>query len=142
MMWQTYLRPTSLEEALEMLHQFAGQARLVAGGTDVIVELQRGIKPTTTLIDITGLQDLKYVRFDGNILTLGALTTHNDVVASQECIQYALPLAQACWEVGAPQIRTRATLAGNLVTASPANDTISPLIALGAEVVLTRKTSE
>src|SRR5438876_12114115 len=76
MMWQTYLRPTSLEEALELLHQFAGQARLVAGGTDVIVELQRGVKPTTTLIDITGLQDLKYVRFDGNTLALGALTTH------------------------------------------------------------------
>ena len=59
MMWQTYLRPTSLEEALEMLHQFAGQARLVAGGTDVIVELQRGVKPTTTLIDITAQINLR-----------------------------------------------------------------------------------
>ncbi len=135
-MWQTYLRPTSLTETLELLHQFSGQARLVAGGTDVLVELQRGVKPTTTLIDITALHDLKSIRVEGDYLSLGALTTHNDIVASAECVQYALPLAQACWEVGAPQIRTRATIAGNLITASPANDTITPLMALGAEVVL------
>ena len=135
-MWQTYLRPTRLEEALELLHRYAGDARLIAGGTDVLVELQRGVKPTTTLIDITGLQDLKSIRVEDEYLFLGALTTHNDIVASADCVQYALPLAQACWEVGAPQIRTRATIAGNLVTASPANDTITPLMALDAEVVL------
>lgn len=135
-MWQTYLQPTSLEELLHLLQQHAGQARLIAGGTDVLVELQRGVKPTTTLIDISAVSDLKYMRFDGQSFTLGALTTHNDVVASPECVQAALPLAQACWEVGAPQIRNRATIAGNLVTASPANDTITPLMALDAEVEL------
>ncbi len=135
-MWQTYLRPTSLEEALALLHEFAGQARLVAGGTDVLVELQRDVKLTKTLIDITALDELKYIRFEGDYLSLGALTTHNDILASPPCVQYALPLVQACWEVGAPQIRTRATIAGNLITASPANDTITPLMALDAEVVL------
>ncbi|GAC1391894.1 MAG: hypothetical protein NVS4B11_17240 [Ktedonobacteraceae bacterium] len=141
-MWQTYLRPTRFEEALELLHRFAGQARLVAGGTDVLVELQRGVKLTQTLIDITALHDLKHIRLEGGYLALGALTTHNDVVASADCVQYALPLAQACWEVGAPQIRTRATIAGNLVTASPANDTITPLMALDAEVVLISTTGK
>lgn len=134
-MWQTYLRPTSLEEALHLLHQYAGQARLVAGGTDVLVELQRDRQNIQTLIDISGLSDLKYVHFTDERLYIGALATHNDVVASP-CLKHAFPLAQACWEVGVPQIRTRATLAGNLVTASPANDTITPLMALGAEVVL------
>jgi xanthine dehydrogenase iron-sulfur cluster and FAD-binding subunit A len=135
-MWQNYLQPGSLEEALQMLQRLNGQARLVAGGTDVLVELQRGVKPTRTLIDISTIHDLKYIRHEGEYLYLGALATHNDVVASAACVEHALPLAQACWEVGAPQIRTRATLAGNVVTASPANDTITPLMALDAEVVL------
>src|SRR6266487_525898 len=135
-MWQNYLQPGSLEEALELLHQLNGQARVVAGGTDVLVELQRGVKPTRTLIDISAIHDLKYIRHEGEYLFLGALATHNDVVASAACVEHALPLAQACWEVGAPQIRARATLAGNVVTASPANDTITPLMALDAEVVL------
>ncbi|GAC1432078.1 MAG: hypothetical protein NVSMB54_27670 [Ktedonobacteraceae bacterium] len=141
-MWQTYLRPTSLTEVLELLHRFAGQARLVAGGTDVLVELQRGVKATTTLIDITALHDLKSIQAEAGYLSLGALTTHNDIIASANCVQYALPLAQACWEVGAPQIRTRATIAGNLVTASPANDTITPLMALDADVVLVSTTGK
>src|SRR6266567_1617160 len=133
-MWQNYLQPGSLEEALELLHQLNGQARVVAGGTDVLVELQRGVKPTRTLIDISAIHDLKYIRHEGEYLFLGALATHNDVVASAACVEHALPLAQACWEVGAPQIRARATLAGNVVTASPANDTITPLMALDAAV--------
>ena len=136
MLWQHYYQPSSLDEALQLLQQHAGSARIVAGGTDVLVELQRGVKPTTTLIDITRLHELKYVRHAGGMIQIGGLATHNDVIASDACVQYALPLAQACWEVGAPQIRTRATIAGNLITASPANDTITPLMALGAEVVL------
>jgi len=135
-MWQTYERPTSLAEALDLLHHYGAQARIVAGGTDVLLELQQGIKPTSTLIDVTALRDLKYQRVEDGFLHLGALTTHNDVLRSQACRQYALPLVQASREVGAPQIRARATLVGNVITASPANDTISPLMALGAEVVL------
>ena len=141
-MWQTYFQPTSVEEALELLQQYAGKARIVAGGTDVLVELQRGVRPTTTLIDITALCDLKYMREENGYILLGALTTHNDVIASSTCVQRALPLAQACWVVGAPQIRNRATVVGNLVTASPANDTITALTALGAELVLVRRGSE
>jgi xanthine dehydrogenase iron-sulfur cluster and FAD-binding subunit A len=141
-MWQHYFQPTTLDEALALLAEHAGRARIVAGGTDVLVELQRGVKPTDTLIDITALRELNYVRLDVGRLQIGGLATHNDVIASQACVRHALPLAQACWEVGAPQIRTRATIAGNLITASPANDTITPLMALDAEVVLTSTAGE
>jgi carbon-monoxide dehydrogenase medium subunit len=135
-MWQTYKQPTSLAEALELLEHHRESARIIAGGTDVLIELQRGVKPTSTLIDITRLNELRYLRRSATHLHLGALATHNAVLASPNFQQAALPLVQACWEVGAPQIRNRATIAGNLITASPANDTITPLVALNAELVL------
>ncbi|MBA3471542.1 MAG: FAD binding domain-containing protein [Herpetosiphonaceae bacterium] len=141
-MWQTYLQPTTLAETLQLLEQHAGAARLVAGGTDVLVELSRGIKPTATLIDLSRLEQLKYIRQHDGTIQIGGLATHNDVVAAAACVEGALPLAQACWEVGAPQIRTRGTVAGNLITASPANDTITPLLALDAAVVLASAAGE
>jgi xanthine dehydrogenase iron-sulfur cluster and FAD-binding subunit A len=135
-MWQEYFQPQALDDALALLARYGEDARIVAGGTDVIVELSRGIRPTSTLIDVTAIPGLRHVALTDGRISLGALTTHNDVVASPLCRQRALPLAQACCEVGAPQIRTRGTIAGNLITASPANDTITPLVALDAEIVL------
>ena len=141
-MWHAYHQPASLPAALDLLAHYRGSARIVAGGTDLIIEAQRGVRPTTTLIDISRIHDLRYVRADGDRLTLGGLATHNDVLASPLCRAHAVPLVQACVEVGAPQIRTRATVAGNLVTASPANDTITPLMALGADLVLASASGE
>ena len=135
-MWERLLQPRTVAHALELLAGHGSAARIVSGGTDVLVELQRGVKPTATLIDVTALKELRYVRDDGGWIAIGGLATHNDVLASAACRERALPLVQACAEVGAPQIRTRATIAGNLVTASPANDTIVPLIAMGAQLVL------
>ncbi|MDQ3540834.1 MAG: FAD binding domain-containing protein [Chloroflexota bacterium] len=138
--WDEYYQPTTLDAALHLLAGFVqhgGGARVVAGGTDVLVELSRDIKPASTLIDISRITELRGIRLDGDMIELGGLTTHNDVIASQLCVDGALPLAQACIELGAPQLRNRATIAGNLVTASPANDTISALIALDASLVLT-----
>ena len=136
MWWQQVLQPRSLDEALALLATADEHTRIVAGGTDVLVELQRGVKPARTLLDISKLAELKYVREDAGTIELGGLATHNDVLASRECVAHALPLVQACAEVGAPQIRTRATIAGNLVTASPANDTIAPLVVLDATIEL------
>ncbi len=136
MLWQHYFQPTSLDEALALLAEHGGAARIVAGGTDLVVELGRGIRPTATLIDITRVQELAGIAERDGAIVIGALTTHNDVIGSARCRAALRPLAQACLEVGAPQLRTRATVAGNLVTASPANDTIAPLVALGAFVVL------
>jgi carbon-monoxide dehydrogenase medium subunit len=134
--WQTYHQPPTLDEALRLLAEMGSRARVVAGGTDLIVELSRNVKPTSTLIDITRIDDLRGIRDDGDAIVLGALATHNDVIASSLCVESALPLAQACIELGAPQLRSRATVAGNLVTGSPANDTISALIALDASLTL------
>ena len=134
--WETYHQPTTLADALDLLAMHGASARIVAGGTDVMVELSRGVRPTDTLIDITRIPELRGIATDDQTIRIGALATHNDVISSDLCVRDAFPLAQACLETGAPQLRTRATVAGNLSTASPANDTISALMALDASLVL------
>ncbi len=137
-MWQTYYAPHSLNEALDLLVEYREEGpRIVAGATDLIVEIERGLHLPKIVIDISRIAGLDTITLDEqNRIHLGPLVTHNQVVHSKLCVDRAFPLVQACWEVGAPQIRNRGTVAGNLLTASPANDTITPLWALDATVTL------
>lgn len=135
-MWDTYIQPRTLDEATQLLAQYGADARIINGGTDLLIEIERKIRAPKILIDISRVPGLDTIVEDGDYIRLGPSVTHNQVVGSELVRRLAYPLARACWEVGAPQIRNRGTIAGNLVTASPANDTIVPLWAMGAEVKL------
>ena len=137
-MWQTYYLVTEVEQALALLAEHGPQARIMAGATDLLNELERHVRPgVSVIVDISNVPGLATVEINAaGEIQLGALVTHNQCVAAPLIVERAWPLAQACWEVGAPQIRNRATVAGNLITASPANDTITPLLALDAAVTL------
>ncbi len=143
-MWHDYHSVTSVDEVLEILADRGERARIVAGATDLILEMERGVrKGIDTLVDITRIPGLSEIVLDEDgILHLGPMVTHNHCVSSKLIVEQAFPLARAAWEIGAPQIRNRGTVAGNLITASPANDTIPPLMALDAKVVLRSRQGE
>ena len=145
-MYSFYLSPTTLDEVLALKAQHGEAARIIAGGTDLLIELQRGGRRVESaedgslvapgVIDLTRVPGLADIAESDGWLHLGPLVTHNQCVASPRVVEHAFALARACWEVGAPQIRNRATIAGNIITASPANDSIVPLLALGATVTV------
>ena len=140
-MYRFYRSPRTLAEALALKAEYGDQARIAAGTTDLLLEIERGVRRAPDggapgLIDLTRIPGLADIRLEDGALHLGPLVTHNQCVASPLVVAHAFPLARACWEVGAPQIRNRGTLAGNIITASPANDAVVPLLALDATVTV------
>lgn len=140
-MYRFYTSPTTLTQALQRKAELGDAARFIAGGTDLLIEMERGSRTAPdgsplVLIDLTRIPGLAEIWEEDDALHLGPLVTHNQCVTHPLVVERAFPLARACWEVGAPQIRNRGTVAGNLVTASPANDTIVPLLALDAMVTV------
>jgi carbon-monoxide dehydrogenase medium subunit len=130
---EAYYRPRTIRQAVRLLHAGGKRARIVAGGTDVIVEADPSIR---TLVDITQL-GLSYIRKAGNAWSIGATTTMAELEDSAAIRGLAGGiLAKAAAACGSVQMRNMATLGGNLANASPAADTAPPLLALEASVVL------
>jgi CO/xanthine dehydrogenase FAD-binding subunit len=106
-----------------------------AGGTDLLVQMRRG-ESCSNVIDITGIDDLKGILEKDGLITIGAASTHNHISANLIIKSQAGSLATACGWVGSPAIRNMGTIGGNLVNASPAGDSLAPLLIHDAVAVL------
>ena len=133
-MWQEYLFPASVQEALEMLVSYKGEARIVAGGTDLILELKEGKRRVKALVDITRIPGLDEIELKEGMIVLGAGVTHRQAWESSLVRERAAVLAEACHAIGSPQIRNVGTIVGNVVNAQPAADAAIALTALEAEL--------
>lgn len=124
----------SLEDALSILHDRAGKIKPIAGSTDAIIQLKEGSLQTNELLDVSNLRELRYIRREGSVVRIGALSTYSDIIESAVLNSSCRMLVEASRMIGSLQIQNRATIGGNLGNASPAGDTIPPLYALDANV--------
>jgi carbon-monoxide dehydrogenase medium subunit len=131
-----YARPASLAEAVSLLDRLGPEARLLAGGTDLIIRLRDGTLRPSVVVDVKRVAELRPgIREAGDRLVIGATTVMTDIMADPRIRRDFTALAEAAAVVGSVQIRNRATLAGNLCNASPAADTAPPLLVYDATVV-------
>lgn len=135
----TYLVPQTLSEALALLSEHAGHSKPIAGGTDLMVELRSGdekLREMEFVLDLANLAELRGISRAGDLVTIGAMATLDNVARSPAVLAAAAMLAEASASVGAQQIRNAATIGGNVCNAAVAADTLSPLAALDARVTL------
>lgn len=132
----TYLEPGSVAEAVSLLATHGDAARVLAGGTDLIVQMKMERLKPAFVIGIGKLAELKGIRHEDGRLTLGALTTIREIARDTAVRQHYTALADACAAFSTMQVQVMGTVGGNLCNGSPASDSAPALIALGAEVVL------
>ncbi len=131
-----YARPATLAEAVALLEADGPDARILAGGTDLIIRLRDGSARPSVVVDVKRIAELRpEIREVDGRLSIGATTVMTDIAARRSDPRRFAALAEAAAVVGSVQIRNRATLAGNICNASPAADTAPPLLVYGAELV-------
>jgi xanthine dehydrogenase FAD-binding subunit len=133
-LWNHYLIPQTIAEALEALHNAPGDCRLIAGGTDMLLDLQQGrCPPADTLVDITAVDEMTCLEIRNGHLFIGAAVPLNRVASASLAAVHAPALVEACRLIGGPQVRNVATLGGNVGHALPAADGAVAMLALDAQ---------
>ena len=133
-LWTHYHTPTTVDEALALLTGYQGRARVIAGGTDLLLDIRHEHMPRPdALVDITHISGIAALHQDGDVMALGAGVTHTQIVESPVLAARATCLVESCGVVGGPQVRNVGTLGGNVAHALPAGDGTTSLVALDAE---------
>lgn len=143
-MYEKYFIVNSMNDAVALRAKYSDSSKIIAGGTDLFLEMERGLHSgVKEIIDISRVSGLDEIWMDDQLyIHIGPTATHSACLKSSLIQDFAECLYQACEQVGSPQIRNRGTVAGNIATASPANDTISALIVLDAKVELLSSTGK
>jgi carbon-monoxide dehydrogenase medium subunit len=131
-----YVRPSTVDEALQALADGGEDAKILAGGQSLIPVMRLRLAAPSTVVDLTRVRELRGVREDGDALVIGAMTTHSDVVSDPLIAQFAPLIAQATETVADRQVRHRGTFGGALAHADPAGDLPAVALALDAEFVI------
>jgi carbon-monoxide dehydrogenase medium subunit len=132
-----YHDPADSDEACRLLFELKGDAKVLAGGTDLLVNLKRGFLTTPNIVSINRIREIRGVESGNGCFRLGATLLVVEISESSVLRQHLPALVKAARVVGSPLIQNRATIGGNIVRASPAADLPPPLMAYGARVVLT-----
>lgn len=134
-LWQEYHTPKTVDDVLKILASYQGNARIIAGGTDLMVDLQFSEKthPLTALVDITQVPEMIGISEQDGWCMVGAATTHTTITKSTLLEARATCLVESCGVVGGPQVRNVGTLGGNVAHALPAGDGTTSLVALDAQ---------
>jgi CO/xanthine dehydrogenase FAD-binding subunit len=127
-----YKIPKTLQEACDLLWQAEGKAKIIAGGTDLVIGLRNGDQKPPFIIDITRIEELRKIEEKNGTVSVGAAVTHSEIASSSLVKKYGKVLSDATSEIGSPQIRNIGTIGGNIINASPAADTVPALIVLDA----------
>lgn len=133
-----FIKPGNLDEVCNLLVRYKDRAKLIAGGTDLIIALREEKLPNCLeiIIDISNLEELNHIKEEGKYIRIGSGVRHAEIAKNKLIKKYAPVLSMAASSVGSPQIRNKGTIAGNIVTASPAADTIPALIVLDSILVI------
>lgn len=130
-----YHTPTTVAEALSVLHGYDGRARVVGGGTDLLVETRRGLRrPFDAVVDASRIPGLGNITEQDGFIVIGCGVTHTQIVNDAKIRRFGTCLAESCGVIGGPQVRNVGTLAGNVAHALPAGDGTIGLLALGGEI--------
>ncbi len=127
-----YIIPKTLQEACDLLWKYKERAKVIAGGTDLVVAFRKEALAPEVLVDITRIPELRAIEEWGERICIGGAVTHSEIASSSIIHQYGKILSDAVSEIGSPQIRNLGTIGGNLINASPAGDSIPPLLVLEA----------
>jgi len=134
-LFEEYIQPDTIEEALENLANAPGSVAVIAGGTDLLLDIRQGRhQAVDRVVDISGISEMQEIALEERFIYLGAGVTHKQIISNPLLGDHAQCVVEGCGLIGGPQVRNVATIGGNVSHALPAGDGTISLLALDTEV--------